>query len=116
MIRNFTDGDIATRGTQFASEKEGTQQAIICRLRLFLGEYFLDATAGTPWFQSILGKNSREVAEINVKQRIISTPGVLGISEFNLVIDARERRMTVTASVVDINNDIFTFLFSEAAP
>ncbi|ELY4455915.1 hypothetical protein SMZ63_002480 [Cronobacter sakazakii] len=29
----------------------------------FLGEYFLDATDGTSWFQSILGKSSRDIAE-----------------------------------------------------
>lgn len=116
MIRNFVNGDIVTAGEHFTTGKEETRQAIICRLRLFLGEYFLDATAGTPWFQSILGKASREVAEINIKQRIINTPGVLGISEFDLTFETKERRIVVTAAVVDINNDVFSFLFDEVVP
>lgn len=113
MIRNFMDGDIVTSGEQFAVGKDATRLAIICRLRLFLGEYFLDATDGTPWFQNILGKTSRDIAETNIKQRIITTPGVVSLTEFDMTLDNKARKITITAWVIDINNERFDFLFDE---
>ncbi|MFP2164544.1 hypothetical protein ACLEYI_06170 [Enterobacter ludwigii] len=113
MIRNFSGGDIVTSGDHFVTGKEETRQACICRLRLFLGEYFLDATDGTPWFQSILGKTARDIAEANIKQRILSTRGVMAINTFDMTSDTRSRRFTVTATLTDINNEQFEFLFEK---
>ncbi|TNV22823.1 hypothetical protein FH968_01905 [Buttiauxella sp. B2] len=113
MIRNFQDGDIATSGNPFVTGKTETQQACICRLRLFLGEYFLDATDGTPWFQSILGKTSRDIAEANIKQRILSTRGVMAINVFQMNSDTKKRKFTVLASLTDINHEQFEFLFEK---
>ena len=105
MIRNFVDGDIVTSGEHFAKGKEATRQSVIRRLRLFLGEFFLDATDGTPWFQNILGKTDQDFAEAALKRRIITTPGVVGISSFSLAIEQRERRVVVQAEVIDVNNE-----------
>lgn len=113
MIRNFVDGDIATRDTHFVCGKEQTRLNIISRLRLFLGEYFLDATLGTPWFQSILGKNPQSIAELNIKSVILNTPGVMALSEFEYRFDAGNRKIMIAATVVDINNQQFAFLFDE---
>lgn len=105
MIRNFVNGDIATSGEHFAKGKEATQQGVIRRLRLFLGEYFLDATDGTPWFEGVLGKTRQDFAEATLKRRIITAPGVIGISSFSLTLEPAERRITVQASVIDVNNE-----------
>ncbi len=105
MIRNFVNGDIVTSGEHFAKGKEATRQGVIRRLRLFLGEYFLDATDGTPWFSGILGKTDQDFAEAALKRRIITTPGVIGISSFSLTIEQRERRIVVQAEVIDVNNE-----------
>jgi hypothetical protein len=113
VIRNFTDGDIVTSGDHFVTGKTETQQACICRLRLFLGEYFLDATDGTPWFQSILGKTARDIAEANIKQRILSTRGVMALNTFEMDSDTKKRKFTVSATLTDINNEQFEFLFEK---
>lgn len=113
MIRNFSDGDIVTFGDHFVTGKEETRQACISRLRLFLGEYFLDATDGTPWFQSILGKASRDIAEANIKQRLLGTRGVIAINSFEMTSDTRERKISVVATLTDINNEQFEFLFEK---
>lgn len=105
MIRNFVNGDIVTSGEHFAKGKEATRQGVIRRLRLFLGEYFLDATDGTPWFNGILGKTDQDFAEAALKRRIITTQGVIGISSFSLLIEQRERRIVVQAEVIDVNNE-----------
>lgn len=114
MIRNFQDGDIITSGEHFITGKSATQQAILRRLRLFLGEYFLDGTEGTPWFQSILGKVPQNIAETNIKQRIIDTPNVISLSRFELNFDAKSRVISIYAEIIDINNEQLEFLFSEA--
>ncbi|CNH77713.1 hypothetical protein [Yersinia pekkanenii] len=113
MIRNFKDGDIVTHGDHFAVGKESTRQAVICRLKLFLGEYFLNMTEGTPWFQSILGKTSLDIAAANIKERIITTPGVMGLTRFEFNADMQTRKITIYASLIDINNEQFEFLFDE---
>lgn len=78
-----------------------------------MGEYFLDATAGTAWFQSILGKSSRDIAEANIKQGILGTRGVMAISRFEMNTDTKKRRFTVFAELIDINNDQFEFLYEK---
>lgn len=113
MIRNFIDGDIVTHGEHFATGKEATRQGIIRRLRLFLGEYFLNAAEGTPWFQSILGKTQADIAAASIKQRILTAPGVIGLTRFEFNIDQTTRKITIYASLVDINNEQFELLFDE---
>lgn len=114
MIRNFVDGDIVTSGSHFVSGKEATEQAILRRLRLFLGEYFLDGTEGTPWFQRILGKNPNDVGAAQIKNRILETDNVVSISEFEYSFEPRTRVLSVYAQIMDINNEQFEFIFREA--
>lgn len=113
MIRNFIDGDIVTSGVHFVRGKTATQQAIIRRLRLFLGEYFLNGTDGTPWFQRILGKNNPDVAEANIKERILNTKGVISISHFEFDFSPKTRVITIHAKILDVNNEQFDFIFRE---
>lgn len=104
MIRSFENGDIVTSGMQFRRGSAATAQGIYHRLRLFTGEYFLDVGDGTPWFQNILGKAPQDIAEVALKQRILSAPGVVALTEFRLGSDRTQRRLAVQASVLDVNN------------
>ncbi|AUH00846.1 hypothetical protein CWC46_14130 [Prodigiosinella confusarubida] len=113
MIRNFADGDIVTHDEHFVTGKEATRQGIIRRLRLFFSEYFLDATEGTQWFQSVLGKTQTDIAAANIKQRILTSPGVVGITRFEFNIDQPTRKITIYAALMDINNEQFELLFDE---
>ena len=103
MIRRFANGDIATSGRQFVEGAEGTGQAVFHRLRTFLGEYFLDITRGTPWFQGILGKAPQGVAEIAIKQQIITTPGVAALKQFSFEPDLTNRRIVVACTIIDLS-------------
>lgn len=113
MIRNFENGDIVTSGQQFIEGKAATGQGVYHRLRMFTGEYFLNVLDGTPWFQSILGKSPDGVAETAVKQRIISAPDVLNITQFRFERLAKERTIQIEASLFDVNNEQVAFLFDE---
>jgi len=113
MIRLFRDGDIATSGTQFLEGPKETGEAASYRLKLFLGEYFLNIADGTPWFQAILGKTPQNIAEINIKQRLITTRGVAAISEFRFRTDRDDRRITVDAMLIDENSQLIRVSMKE---
>jgi hypothetical protein len=69
-------------------------QAISTRLKLFQSEWFMDTTDGTPWFQSILGKQFGSDPNSFIKQRILGTPGVTSILSYTSSISGR----TITVS------------------
>lgn len=107
-------GDLVTSGSgQFLGGQDATAAGIYHRLRMFFGEHFLDITDGTPWFQSILGKAPQDVAEAALKQRIASAPGVVALTTFSFDIDPGTRRITVGATVLDVNNAAVQILFDE---
>ncbi len=115
MIRKFdTDtGDLATSGEQFLEEQASTGAGIRHRLLMFFGEYFLDITDGSPWFQAILGKSPQGQAELALKQRIITAPDVVALKEFNFDSDRSSRKITVTATVLDVNSESISFVLDE---
>ena len=95
------DGDIATSGQQFVSNKEEVAQTIKTRLMLFLGEYFRDTSDGTDWFGKILGKGrGLQTAEAAIRRRIAQSPGVLTINQFSADFDLTTRSLSVTCGVV----------------
>ena len=80
------DGDILTTTENRIARSEGMEeiaQRIQTRLKLLLGEWFVDRNEGLPWFQEILEKgitNSGRSAII--KRAILVTDGVLGLDTF----------------------------------
>lgn len=100
FVRDWGAGDIKTSGVQFAEGRRAVGIGVFYRLRLFLGEYFLDVSQGTPWFQGILGKTPQGVAETNLKRRIFSARDVAGITRFRFSTDRNARKLSVSASVI----------------
>lgn len=96
------DGDM-TFGSQQAdflrNTPETVAQAVVTRLKLWLGEWFIDQTEGTPYQQAILGKHTRASIEPAIRSRILETQGVTGIEQFNLSIDPDERKVTINATI-----------------
>lgn len=76
-------------------------QNILQNLRFFLGEWFLDNTQGTPWFQEILikGPNQGNVDAILVN-KILETPGVETLLTYDFVINSAKRTLKVTFSAM----------------
>lgn len=113
MIRSFQNGDIKTSGRQFLTGDDAVGRGIYHRLRFFLGEYFINITDGTPWFNGILGKTPQDIAEVNLKQRILTAPGVAEITRFKFEPDPAQRSLTVTASVTTENGGSADVLLDE---
>lgn len=74
-------------------------QAILTRLKLWLGEWFVDQTEGTPYQQAVLGKRTRASMEPAMRSRILDTPGVTEIVNFDLSINPDTRIATFHATV-----------------
>lgn len=77
-------------------------QAIRTRLGLWMGEWFADTSDGTGWNQSILGKQTRNLYELTLRQRVLETRGVLSIDEFYSSLNQDKRRLTVNMVVTTI--------------
>lgn len=89
------NGDFAT-----VSGQDAVAQAITIRLRMFLGEVWLDESIGVPWIQEILGKNRDPVRVRQIlSDEIAKIPDVLEVVGTDLVLDPQTRAFTVSYSV-----------------
>lgn len=101
------NGDIVTSGNQFLTERQEVAQTISTRLKLFLGEYFRDINDGTPWYQSILPKNtSLDLKDGILKNRILQTPDVVRLLSYDAAYDVDLRKYSVSASVLTTFGEI----------
>jgi len=78
---------------------EGVAQAIKTRLLLFVGEWFLDVTDGTPWTTRILDKYTKDQYDAAIQDRILGTQGVTQISDYSSSVNTTTRTLTVDATV-----------------
>lgn len=94
----FGQGD----DTWLVNSPEAVAQAIKTRFLLWYGQWFLDTTKGTPWIQSVLGKQKPDTYNLAIRKRILETQGVSSITAFNTTVDGTTRRVTFTATVETI--------------
>lgn len=61
---------------------EAIAQDVTTRLRMFLGEWFLNTKAGVPYFERILVKNPSVPDVLSILSEVVTkTPGVQAITE-----------------------------------
>ena len=70
----FGQGD----NTFLINSPEAVAQAVKTRFELWRGQWFLDLTEGTPYIQSVLGKQRSDVYILAIRERILDTQGVNG--------------------------------------
>ena len=78
---------------------ETVAQAVLTRLRLWSGEWFIDSAAGTPYQGAILGKHTGRTAEPAIRARILETEGVNGLQDFSFTLDRETRKASVSATI-----------------
>lgn len=96
------NGDLAIKNGDFylVTGVDATIQFLKQRLRLFLGEWFLDEAKGVPYFDEVFVKNPNPVALNSIfKTQIIETPGVRELLSFDMQINTTTRVMTLTIRV-----------------
>ena len=94
------DYTIGTGSDFLLNSPETVAQAILTRLRLWTGEWFLDTTEGTPWMNGILGKlNQGSNPDAKIRSRILRTQGVRKILAYSSQIDPDSRALNVQATI-----------------
>lgn len=96
------DGDYVFGGQQadfYKDSPEAVGQAVLTRLRLLRGEWFLDKTEGTPWATEVLGKYTSGTYDAAIRQRILGTQGVLSLASYTSTLDTENRALSVTATI-----------------
>lgn len=91
----FGQGD----DTWLINSPETVAQAVKTRFLLWYGQWFLDTTEGTPWIQSVLGKQKPETYNLAIRQRILETQGVNSIQSFDTTLNTSSRRVVFTATI-----------------
>jgi len=98
-------GDYVFGGQQadfYKDSPEAVGQAVLTRLRLLRGEWFLDKIEGTPWGTEVLGKYTNGTYDAAIRQRILGTQGVLQITEYSSTVDTEKRALSVTVTISTI--------------
>ncbi|WP_427183521.1 hypothetical protein ACL598_16780 [Bordetella bronchialis] len=96
------DGDYSFGQQQadfYRNVPEAVAQAVLTRLELFTGQWFLDSDEGTPWRTDVLGKYTSDVYDAVIKARILDTQGVTQIDAYSSSRDADSRKLNVTATI-----------------
>lgn len=98
---NPVSGDLALtpRGTFFLRTvlRDEVDQRVRVRLQFFSGQWFLNLSAGTPYFQHILVKGPSDQTIRSVFLQVLSrTEGVKEVKEFSYVLNERTRRLTIS--------------------
>ncbi len=79
----------------YINQPEAVAQLVKTRLLLWLGEWYLNADDGTPYYQNILGKYSKATADQAIQNRVTSTDGVNDISFYSSTLDPVTRTLSV---------------------
>ncbi len=83
----------------YINQPEAVAQAILTRLRLVTGEWYLDTSAGTPYPTQIQGKYTDSTRDTAIRQQILGTEGVTGLVSYSSEVDPTTRKFSVTAVV-----------------
>jgi hypothetical protein len=97
----------------YVNSATGVGQKVVTRLKLIQNEWFLDKTAGTPWFSEIFGYSNPTVRDLVIKNVILTTDNVNEITSYSSSIDTITREYTVSA---DINTTFGSTSISTSLP
>jgi hypothetical protein len=87
-------------GIALTSGLDGVAQSLLTRLQLFNGEWFLNVNDGTAWFQRIFSdRPDIRLIEIDLRDRILGTQGVVSLITFDLSYAVASRRLTLSFEV-----------------
>lgn len=113
-------------GDFWHNQAEAVGQSVLTRLLLFSGEWFLDTTAGTPWggfpLNDLVVQQGRILAEHTqlsrdaaIRDRIVTTSGVLTLMNYGSSFDPNTRAFSVNATIDTIYGNPVTISISSGA-
>lgn len=78
---------------------ECVAQAVVTRLRLLAGEWFLDLQEGMPYQGRVLGKHTPDTYNPIIRARILGTQGVTELVSYESLYDSEIRNLTVNVTI-----------------
>lgn len=96
------DGDMQFGQGQanfFRHVPDAVAQIVLSRLQLYQGEFFLDTRDGTPWRTQVLGKYTGPTRDMVIRSRILGTPGVTALADYNSAVNRDTRGFTAQANI-----------------
>ncbi len=94
------DLDVSALDLSLVDQAEQVRQQLLIKLKLWTGEWFLDTDFGTPYLQSILGKQlTLSGAIAALRKSILEVSGVRSITEFTYNFSSQERKLVVDFTV-----------------
>lgn len=97
----------------FVNQAAGVGQNVQTRLGLYVGDWWLDISAGTPWRTQVLGRRTDATRDPAMRARILGTTGVTGIATYASQLDRSTRAFTAQ---VTINTQFGQTIVSTAIP
>lgn len=96
-LTNSHDLDTSNLDLKLIDGAEQVRQQLKIKLKLWTGEWFLDTEFGTPYIQSILGKQlTLSGAIAAIRKSILEVSGVQAIQEFTYDFNNQERILSVS--------------------
>lgn len=86
----------------YIDQPEAVAQAVVTRLRLGLGEWFLDHAKGTPWRTKVHGKPTEATRDPVIRFRILGTQGVKEINQYFSDLNRDTRGFNVQAEITTV--------------
>lgn len=87
-------------------DSEVVQRVRTC-LRRIEGEWFLDVTAGLPYFGGqMLGGKDFEYVKLIIREEIIAIEGVQKVTEINMIIDPPTKKVSIYIEL-EINEKVY---------
>ena len=101
--RKWTDGQDIQFGhgqaDYWTDDPMGVAQAVVSRLRLLAGEWFLDLAEGTPYVGGVFGKHTQESYDPVIRARILETEGVTAIVSYESVFNGETRAVAIFVEI-----------------
>jgi hypothetical protein len=85
---------------------EAVAQAVLTRLKLWQGEWFIDTEAGVPYNTRVIGFGNTFIYDYVLKSTILQTKGVNSIKEYSSFID--QNRNAKVSVVIDTIYGLFS--------
>ena len=97
-----TTGDYAWgqgSANYLVDSRAAVAQEVQTTLLLFQGEWFLDVTAGVPWFTQVAGVGTIPIYDQVIKQAIQGVQGVTAIVNYSSNLNRAARALAVLATI-----------------
>lgn len=79
--------------------REAVAQEVQTTLLLFQGEWFLDITAGVPWFTQVAGVGTIPIYDQIIKEAILNVEGVTAIAKYSSTLNRVTRSLNVSVTI-----------------